>query len=80
MGDTRGAETLTIPGGLYAMFKTPVSNHFDFINTIHRTWNYINNVWLPNSGYRRTGGFEFECYVEQSREFSEKIYIPIMPK
>lgn len=78
MGDRTGTETLSIPGGMYAVFRTPSATHADFVNTIHRTWDYINNVWLPQSGYRRTGGYEFECYIEQSREFSEKIYIPIL--
>lgn len=80
LGDTTGTEKLNIQGGLYAVFRTPPSNHANFVNTIHRTWDYINNEWLPQSGYRRTGGYEFECYIEKSREFSEKIYIPITPK
>lgn len=79
LGDVTGTEQIEIPGGLYAMFKTPATTHADFINTVHRTWNYINTVWLPQSGYIRKAGYEFECYIEQSREYSEKIYIPIEP-
>lgn len=76
-GDRSDSLELPIDGGLYAVFETPASSHFDFVNNIHRTWNYINTVWLPNSGYIRTGGYEFECYVEESRQFSETIYIPL---
>jgi AraC family transcriptional regulator len=76
-GDTPGTEEINIPGGLYALFRTPVTTHADFVNTIHRTWKYINTVWLPQNGYRRTGSHEFESYIEQSHTFSEKIHIPI---
>lgn len=77
-GDVTDTVTLAIPGGLYAVFETPSSTNFDFVNTIHRTWHYIDRVWLPQNGYRRAGGAEFECYVEENRTFSEKIYIPII--
>ena len=76
-GDLTGTTTLTIAGGLYAVFETPPSTHFSFINTIRKTWDYIGNVWLPQNGYQRTGGFEFETYIEESRKFSEKIFIPL---
>lgn len=79
-GDLTNTETLDIAGGLYAVFDTPPSTHFDFVNTIHRTWDYIIDVWLPENGYRRAGGFELESYVEESRLFSERIYIPITPE
>lgn len=78
-GDLTDTVTLDIAGGLYAVFDTPPATHFDFVNTIHRTWDYIIDVWLPENGYRRTGGFELESYVEESRKFSERIYIPITP-
>lgn len=76
-GDTTGTVDIFIPGGLYAVFVTPMASHYDFINTIHHTWDYIINEWLPNSGYRRTGVHEFETYLEESRTYSEKIYIPL---
>lgn len=79
-GDLSGTTTLTIAGGLYALFETPSSTSFDFVNTIHKTWDYIGTVWLPENGFERTGGFEFESYIEKSRKFSEKIYIPIQRK
>lgn len=77
LGDTEGTLTLNIPGGLYAVFETPYVSHFEFVNTIHMTWDHIKNVWLPQSAYRSTGGYELESYVEKSRRYSETIYIPI---
>lgn len=77
-GDLSGTINIVIPGGLYAIFKTPPATHFNFVNTIHATWDYINTIWLPKSEYTRTGGYELESYIEASRCFSEKIYIPIM--
>jgi AraC family transcriptional regulator len=68
---------ISVEGGLYAVFTTPKTSHYDFVNTTKRTWDYINCQWLPNSGYKRTGGYEFESYAEESRIFSEKIYIPL---
>jgi AraC family transcriptional regulator len=77
LGDTSGTRELLIQGGLYAIFTTPKTSIYDFVNTIHRTWAYINCEWLPSSGYERTGGYEFEVYIEESRTFSEKIYISL---
>lgn len=76
-GDLSGTQTLQIDGGLYAVFKTPETTHFDFVNAIQCTWKYISDVWLPQSGYKRNSGYEFESYIEESRKFSEKIFIPI---
>ncbi len=76
-GDLTGTLTLEIAGGEYAVFDTPTTTQLHFVASIHRTWDYIARVWLPENGYRRTGGYELESYIEQSRSFSEKIYIPI---
>jgi AraC family transcriptional regulator len=76
-GDIAGTIQVEIPSGLYAMFTTPPSSHFDFVNTVHRTWRFINEVWFPQSGYHRAEGYEFETYIESSRTYSEDIYIPI---
>jgi AraC family transcriptional regulator len=43
IGDTDGTMELLIQGGLYAIFATPKTSHYDFVNTIHRTWAYINS-------------------------------------
>ena len=79
-GDRTDTVTLEIPGGLYAVFETAPTDTFDFVHTIHRTWDYIRETWLPSSGCERTGGYEFECYIEESRRYSEKIYIPVRKK
>lgn len=79
-GNRDGTVKLHVKGGLYAMFQTPPSTHFEFVNCIHRTWDYAKNVWLGESGYVRRSDFEFECYLEESRLFSETIYIPIKKK
>jgi len=76
-GDTGGTMQITVSGGLYAVFTTPVSSHFDFINTVHKSWQFINETWLPQSGYQRAGAYDFETYIEASRAFSEDIYVPI---
>jgi len=76
-GDCPGTETLSIRGGLYAAFETPAASHTDFVNMIHRTWAYIYAEWLPQSGYRSAEGYSFETYIEESRTFSETIYIPV---
>lgn len=76
-GDTTGTTTLSIAGGTYAVFATKPSGQSTFVDTIQRTWEYINTVWLRESGYGRTGGYEFEAYVEESRTYSQEIYIPV---
>ena len=32
--------------GVYAVFATPLASHYDFVSVVHRTWEYINIVWL----------------------------------
>ena len=79
-GDLSGTINITIPGGMYAVFTTPPSNAYGFVNSIHRTWQFISEVWLPNSDYLRRNTPEFEVYNEESRSFQEKIFIPIIKK
>ena len=79
LGDISETDSLIIPGGLYAVFSTPPASHFNFVNTIHRTWLYLWQ-WLYENDYRFTGGYHFETYVEESRTFSEDIYIPVGKK
>lgn len=76
-GDLSGTVELEVRGGLYAVFETPAASHFDFVNTIHKTWDYIGRVWLPEHGYRKVNSYELECYTESSRTYSETIYIPV---
>lgn len=76
LGDIEGTMELCIPGGLYAIFPTPAAEQDTFVTQIHKTWDYIKK-WFPDSGYERKSGYEFECYREKSRLFSEDIYIPV---
>ena len=78
-GDLSGTVRLDIPGGLYAVFATPAANQLEFVNTISKSWDYAAK-WLGENGYVRTGGYEFESYVEMSRVFSERIFIPVERK
>ena len=76
LGDIEGTVELCIPGGLYAVFSTPAAKQDTFVTQIHKTWDYVKE-WFPGSGYERKSGYEFECYREKSRLFSEDIYIPV---
>ena len=76
-GDITNTVRLKINGGLYAIFETHTATQHNFVNIIRSTWNWIYRDWLPNSGYQRAPGFELESYVESSRKYMERIYIPI---
>lgn len=80
IGDCSDTILIEIPGGTYAVFTTPKANHYNFVDTVHRTWSYINTVWLCSGEYERRNTPEFEVYIEESRSFSERIYIPIKEK
>ena len=77
-GDRTGTVSLLLEEAIYAVFDTPPASPGEFVNTIHRTWEYIRR-WIPENGYKRTGGLELESYTEQSHLFSERIYIPVIP-
>ena len=77
LGDLTGTTELTVAEGLYALFDTTPTGQHEFVDTIRRTWDWIGAVWLPQNGYRRTGGYELESYVESSKKYSERIYIPL---
>ena len=62
------------------MFDTPKVDKHRFVNYIHKTWAYIYDEWLPQSEYINGGGLDFETYKEDSREFSERIFIRIKRK
>lgn len=76
-GDLTEAVQMELAGGLYAVFRTPKTDKYDFVNRIHAVWDYIFGTWLPDSGYQHGAGCDFETYQESSREFSEEIFIPI---
>lgn len=69
--------TRVIPKADYAVFSTLPANTHTFVKNIHRTWDFIYRQWLPDSGYMHSGTYQFETYCENSRTYSEDIYIPI---
>lgn len=79
-GDLTGTVQIKVDGGLYAVFNTPPADKYTFVNTIRRTWDYIMQEWIPQSGYVYPGDCDFEVYRESSREFSERIFIHIKDK
>lgn len=78
-GDIQDTQEIHISGGLYAIFSTPAATQDIFVTQIHRTWDYIRQ-WFSDSRYERRDAYEFECYCEKSRLFSEDIYIPVEQK
>ena len=76
-GDITDTLPLKITGGLYAVFETPPASQHSFVTTIRATWDWIYSDWLPHSGYRKVSGFELESYIENSKKYIERIYIPI---
>lgn len=76
-GDLSGTIQLNVDGGLYAVFDTPRADKYTFVNTIRRTWDYILEEWVPQSVYVYLGDCDFETYRENSRVFSERIFIHI---
>lgn len=79
-GDLSGTLQLNVEGGLYAVFDTPKADKYTFVNTIRRTWDYIYGEWTRQSEYVNIGDCDFETYRENSREFSEQIFIHIKEK
>ena len=75
-GFSRYGETGNLRG-LYAIFDTPFAEQHNFVGIIRDSWKWIYQEWLPNSGYRRTSGFELESYIEASKKYSERIYVPL---
>ena len=76
-GDSAGTVRISVGGGLYAVFETPAAEPHTFVSVIRDTWDWIYREWMPESGYRRGDGYELESYVESSREYRERIYIPL---
>jgi AraC family transcriptional regulator len=65
-----------VPGGKYAVFK-----HAGALDGLPKTFDYIYNVWLPKSGYRRANRPDLEVYTNEFRDFAPDsvmyLYIPI---
>ncbi len=77
VGDTSGTVELFIESGIYAVFQTEQVSQHEFAGMIRRTWDWIYQQWFSDSGYRRGNGFELESYIESSKKYSERIYIPV---
>ena len=75
-----GTVLVTIPAGRHAVFATPPADAFTYVETIHNTWDAIFGQWLPAAPFDIAPGPQYECYVERSHSFSERIYIPIIGK
>ncbi len=71
--------TLRIPEQKYAVFF-----HAGHVSTIRQTWMTIFDKWLPESGYKASGGPEFERYGETfepaTGEGGLEIWIPVVKK
>jgi AraC family transcriptional regulator len=70
-----GMERWTVPEQTYAVFPCTLS-------TIHAAYRYAFEEWLPQSGYRRADGPDFEYYdetfdVEDVENSQLYVYIPI---
>jgi AraC family transcriptional regulator len=72
-----GMESWQVPEQTYAAFPCNLKN-------IKETFQQIYHEWLPQSGYQRTDGPEFEYYDESFRPDQGKldlfIYIPVRKK
>ena len=72
-----GMEAYTLRGGQYAVF-----NHKGPTSAAPATFNYIYNVWLPQSGYKLDNRHHYERLGEKylgplDPESEEEIFIPI---
>lgn len=68
-----------VPGGTYAIFSTPPCDE-NFPETIVKTWRYIFETWLPDSGYALAeNGLDYEFYDERCHgtPYSMDICIPV---
>ncbi|ALW86644.1 AraC family transcriptional regulator [Hymenobacter sedentarius] len=72
----QGMETITLPGGLYAVFLHRADD-----STPDQTFRYIFETWLPASGYLLDDRPHFELlgekYKNNAPESEEEIWIPI---
>lgn len=78
---------IDIPGGLYAIFTTPLSAPEDYAKSISEMWLYILKEWLPNSQYTLDEArYDFEYYDERDHAWERDnmiqmdVYIPISKK
>jgi AraC family transcriptional regulator len=71
-----GMDLLQIPAQTYAVFECTLPTLMDALDRAY-------SVWLPQSGYKRAAGPEFEFYGQdfspQNPDSPMTIYIPIEP-
>jgi predicted transcriptional regulator YdeE len=71
-----GMVTRHIPVHKYAVFT-----HNGSLDKLRDTYNYIYQVWAPQSGYELTGDIDFEYYDEDFKDFAPDskfyIYVPV---
>jgi predicted transcriptional regulator YdeE/DNA-binding transcriptional MerR regulator len=62
-------------------YKYAVFTHLGPLDKLGATYDYIYHTWLPQSGYKTTGGIDFELYDEDFKDFAPDsrfyIYVPI---
>lgn len=72
-----GMEAWDVPAETYAVFPCELS-------TIHETYQYAFDTWLPQSGYQYVKGIDFELYSEEfdpsTGEGEMFIFIPVVEK
>jgi predicted transcriptional regulator YdeE/DNA-binding transcriptional MerR regulator len=65
-----------IPAHTYAVFT-----HIGALEKLSDTYQYIYQVWMPQSGYKAVGGLDFEYYNGDFKDFAPDsrfyIYVPI---
>lgn len=81
---TNDMKLMKMPGGLYAIFTTPLVDDSEYTTSIHETWKEILVNWLPNSKYEfDEKRYDFEFYDERDHAWENNnkvqmdIYIPI---
>lgn len=59
-----------LPGGLYAVFTTPMVPEEQYVQSIRDTWKYILDDWLPRSEYEfDESRSDYEYYDERDHEW-----------
>jgi predicted transcriptional regulator YdeE/DNA-binding transcriptional MerR regulator len=61
--------------------KYAVFTHVGALDKLKDTYNYIYQTWIPQSGMQLTGGYDFEYYNEDFKDFAPDsrfyIYVPV---
>lgn len=69
---------ILVPAGKYAVFE-----HRGALENLQKTYRYINQVWLPGSGYRRADRPDLEVYTQDFHDFQPDsilyLWVPVDP-